>query len=220
MLDSIRTEIMQKAFAQCAKMLDPNPNNQNGFDYTNPDPNSEYNRVLVNSGGNDQGRFDFGLLEPAGEELFVIQNKIKYIKFGMGVLNDLYTRGLMPAIFIENATRGHDAAFQNIEIAKDAEVSPITVVLVMVEQKPSQRTMPEYRSSNPIFASQVREQLDYFLDRKEFLGISSSRIGYSLPSKVHDAKITLSQNLQGVKAPFEIIHYRFEVIFDKQKERD
>ena len=216
-MDSIRIIILQKIFTQCAKMLDPKPNTpyakRSAADYANPETNSEYNRVF--DGGS---RLDFRILPPEGQELQVITRYINSIRFGTGRIADYYRRGLLPALFIEEATDSYAGDYPGIELAKVGEIYPVKLRFAMVEQKPNERTMPEYRYSNPIYMGQMKEQLDYLLDRNEFTGISVPRIGYDLPSKVYDAGVGTSQNLEGVKAPFEIVDVRFEVIFDKEKE--
>ena len=169
----------------------------------------------------DHGRFDFDLLEPTElEQQMIIKKHIRYISFGTQNLVDINKQNLLPALFLEAGTDAQRQDFRGIELAKEGEVMPIILRLWTRQPKPTELKGPAYKQSNPIFIAQMREQLDYFLDRNEFIGISTPRIGYTLPSQVYDACITSAYTLQGVRAPYECVDFRFEVIFDKQKEID
>ena len=239
-MDSIRVSILQKVFSQCAKMLNPNPNDKDQplsdpndpnsspgkYNHTVPDPDSEYSRVFNNVIGKDSmgqdihGRFDFDLLQPEGQELMVINHYINHIKFGAERVSDLHKRGLLPALFLEMGTDAYSFDFEGVQLAKEGEVMPIILRLWSVEPKPSERTQAAYRFSNPIYISEIREQLDYLLDRNEFIYISQPRIGYTFASKVQDCGIKMCQTMQGLRAPFEAVDFRFEVVIEKQKEID
>lgn len=239
-MDSIRVLILQKVFAQCAKMLDPQPklaisearkygSNTPGHPDHDPDAEesdlvdsmSEYYKIFRQEAGTPGSkRFDFDLLEPGAIERMAITRYIKFIRFGTGPIVDYDKRGLLPALFLETGTDSFAGDFRGIEQAKVGEVMPVVLRLWSKEDKVSARTEPEYRQSNPIFIAQFKEQLDYLLDRSEFVGISMPRIGYSLPSSVYDCQVRLSQALEGVRSPWECVDFRFEVTFDKQKEID
>jgi len=185
-----------------------------GYDYPNPD--SEYFRYFKK----EKHRFDFDLLEPGTQEKQVITKKIRHISFGTRNLMDINEQNLLPALFLEAGSNAHERGFPGMESAKEGEVMPVVLRLWMREPKPSELSDVAYRDSNPIFIAQMREQLDYLLDPSEFKGISMIRIGYTLPSSVYDCGITSSYTMQGIRAPFECIDFRFEVIFSKQKEID
>jgi len=204
-LDGIRVHVLQKVFTQCIKMLDPE--------------GTEYSRIF-GDGGTD---FDFSVSSPADLEILVVRRYVKLVRFGTGQFTDIKDRDLIPAIFIENGSEGYLQNFRGIEQAKEGELVPVIIRLLTMERRPTVRQrseLPLYKYSNPIFVSDIREQLDYLLDRNEFIGISTSRVGYSLPSQVYDARIRMHHNLQGVRAPYEVTDFRFEVLFDKQKEID
>ena len=83
-----------------------------------------------------------------------------------------------------------------------------------------QEVEPKYEESNPITVTSIREQLDYFLDKQSFLNITDKRFGYSLPSRVLRASIVASYTLEGIASPWEVLDFRFEVIFKRQSARD
>jgi len=190
------------------------------------DPQSQYYRHFrgdsTDTSDPNKPRFDFHLQEPEGQELEVLESYIKCIRFGTGQIIDYDKRGLLPGLFLETGTDSFSYDFPGIEQSKDGEVMPIVLRLWTREPDVKSRTdvAYRYRDSNPIFIAQFKEQLDYFLDRNEFIGITMPRIGYSLPSSVQDCRVRLSQTLQGIRAPYEAIDFRFEVTFSKQKEID
>lgn len=211
-----------------------NPVSPGPYDYDVPDPQSEYSRLFkgvfqearhVTRAGNDEpairdSRFDFGLLEPVDQEKAVITKHIRYLSFGTQNLVDINKQNLLPALFLEAGSNAQRQDFRGIELAKEGEVMPIVLRIWTKEPRPSELKGPAYKYSNPLFIAQMREQLDYLLDRNEFISISIPRIGYSLSSQVHDACITSAYTMQGVRAPYECVDFRFEVLFDKQKEID
>lgn len=135
----------------------------------------------------------------------------------------------LPAIIIESGSQ--DLSLENslrdtsrTELNMKPESFIAIVRLVMLAPKMTDiMNLPrpdQFDISNPVRISHIRQQLEYLLDPGIFKMIVDKKEGYRFPSKVKNADILASYNLEGVKSPLEINDFRFEVKYDRQIQKD
>ena len=100
-------------------------------------------------------------------------------------------------------------------LQKVLELYPIVLRLVV-----NQGSEPDTDKSNPIIIAHIREQFDTFLNTLIFQGLKAKRFGYTLPSEVKKASLTASYPLENIPPPISVQDFRFEVVFEKQRNRE
>ena len=199
-MEGIRKKILDLTFKQCLKLLE--------------DDTVAYKRYFMDP--------DVSKRPPARSEnedvaLAASGAFLENVQMGSFPLAHVTRLTRLPALYVANGTEtveggasARDPALPNV-----IELFPIVLRLVV-----NQGVEPAYDESNPIIISQIREQLDYFLDVTVFKQITDKRRGYKIPSSVQSASIVASYNLEGIATPWEVFDFRFEVSFQRQRARD
>ena len=229
MFHDIRNRILRRAYDQCLKLLGPNtdqvPTNTN---YLN-----QWNTVFADPNGNPVPYEITNLdsLPPhyplTKQDIQILGNvtsdglnarRIQYVQMGSKNWVSCKEQNIIPCIFIENANDSFsitDPVEFNTQIG---EIMPINIRLVMVQPPDSELS---YNNSNPVTIARMRAALDYVLDPFWFKGLSETRKtrrGYTTPSQVFSADIVEAQNLEGQISPFEVVDYRLEVTFSRDRQ--
>ena len=198
-MDDIYNLILRTTYDQCLKLLDPRSN--------------EFKRHFGNA--------DPVSLLDAEERMMLsgAPQKLQYLQMGGCDIKEIEQVTRTPAIYIANGTesveipQGSGVANRlGIELPFVGELFPIVLRLVV-----NQGIAPPYEESNPVIIARIREQLNYFLDAINFMGLSVDRIGYEFPSVVLEASIAASYSLEAIATPWEVYDVRLEVIFKRQK---
>lgn len=141
---------------------------------------------------------------------------LQRVHIGSSEVQNLIDSGIVPSLFIDigtNAMLG-EASAQLAQAVED--VLPFILRLVLIEPVVTERR-PE--TTNVSTSLRINNAFDYLLDTGEFRQLSATAIGFQLPYQVLDAQLVSADNYEGENSPYEIIDYRFEVRFMRQKER-
>ena len=233
MFYDIRNRILRRVFEQCTKLLGPDP--IKGTDNINENYLKQWNRTYVSPIDGTPVPWqvtDLDNLPPNyplnKEDILVLGSdasdgldarRIQYVQMGSVPWTSVRDQGLIPCIFIENATEGISITDPTQFNTHIGEVLPINIRFITVQAPDSSLS---YSTSNPVLVAKMRGALDYILDPSEFKGLSEKgkkRRGYRTPSQVFSADIVAAENFEGQISPFEVVDYRLEVVFSRARQR-
>lgn len=203
--NDIRSKILQRTYAQCRKLLGP------GMDST--EPPTQWNREFPGVAYTAMSDVSYPLSIQEQTALMHART-LQHVQMGSTEVLNLDENGLLPALFIENAADGFSVQGEGALQGTVREFMPLTLRLVL--RQPPAAT---YEQSTVVQAMHYRTAFDYLLDTQEFRSIAAVQPGDSRQSRVFDAGITNVENLEGEYSPYEVIDFRFEVQFDRPKER-
>lgn len=204
--DDIRSKILWRTYAHCRKLLGP------GGDST--EPPAQWDREFPGIAFTDTHAATYPL---SLQEQTALANArtLQHVQMGSTEVINLDENGLLPALFIENAAGGYSVQEEGAAVIGTVrEILPLTLRLVL--RQPPNAT---YDESTVVQAMLYRTALDYLLDPGEFRSITTVQPGYAQPARVFDAGIINVENLEGEYSPYEVVDFRFEVTFDRPKEK-
>ena len=204
----LRERILQRIYQQVRKLLGPAP----GKTEVPPQWNDEF------------PGFDFTNTAAEGyplsdEEIRAFDGArvLQEVHIGSSEVQNLIDSGVLPALFIDigtNMVMGEPSE-QLSQAVED--ILPFILRLVLLEPVTTERR-PEL--TNVALSLRIHDAFDYLLDSGEFRQLNAMAVGYRIPYQVFDAALVSASNYQGENSPSEIIDYRFEVRFTRQKERN
>lgn len=246
---SIRSKIIELAYLQCVKMLQPpDPEYPNiGDEYKRIIDKQEPDGTLINrtlDNGDPNPAYpvpegaapvdweqcvietlsqSYGNIEDCDGNPMPINTYMKYVTVGTIEPQKIEQEDKYPALFIENASEGYKPKSlgekQGVEHSSEVEIIPITIRVLTKDYRIYKSNI---NGSNPIQLAEIREVLDFLLDPRYFRGLlHDDRYGYDLvDSIVLDAGITYSRNNEGLRHPVEMNDFRLDVKVQQQKEVD